>query len=35
MDMVRRTHPDYELAVGHVTEYYDMTLGTFGVDYRR
>ena len=32
IDMVRRTHPEYELAVGHVTEYYDMTLGTFGVD---
>ena len=32
IDMVCCTHPEYELAVGHVTEYYDMTLGTFGVD---
>ena len=30
--MVHRTHPEYELAVGHVTEYYDMTLGTFGIN---
>ena len=32
IDMVHRTHPEYELAVGHITEYYDMTLGTFGMD---
>ena len=32
IDMVHCTHPEYELAVGHVTEYYDMKLGTFGVD---
>ena len=32
IDMVHRTHPEYELALGHVTEYYDMKLGTFGVD---
>ena len=25
------THPKYELAVGHISEYYDMKLGTFGV----
>ena len=31
IDMVRHTHPKYELAVGHVSEYYDMKLGTFGV----
>ena len=32
IDMVCRTHPEYELAVGHITEYYDMTLGTFGIN---
>ena len=32
IDMVHHTHPKYELAVGHVTEYYDMTLGTFGIN---
>ena len=32
IDMVYHTHPEYELAVGHVTEYYDMKLGTFGMD---
>ena len=32
IDMVHCTHPKYELAVGHITEYYDMTLGTFGID---
>ena len=32
IDMVHHTHPEYELAVGHVTEYYDMTLGTFGIN---
>ena len=32
IDMVHHTHPEYELAVGHITEYYDMTLGTFGMD---
>ena len=31
IDMVRRTHPEYELAVGHVSEYYDMKLCTFGI----
>ena len=31
IDMVHRTHPDYELAVGHVSEYYDMKLCTFGI----
>ena len=31
IDMVCHTHPKYELAVGHITEYYDMTLGTFGI----
>ena len=35
IDMVRRTHPEYELAVGHVTEYYDMTLGHLWRGYRR
>ena len=29
--MVRHTHPEYELAVGHISEYYDMKLGTFGI----
>ena len=31
IDMVRHTHPKYELAVGHVSEYYDMKLCTFGI----
>ena len=31
IDMVHRTHPEYELAVGHISEYYDMKLGTFGI----
>ena len=31
IDMVCHTHPEYELAVGHVTEYYDMKLCTFGI----
>ena len=31
IDMVCRTHPKYELAVGHVSEYYDMKLCTFGI----
>ena len=31
IDMVCHTHPEYELAVGHVSEYYDMTLCTFGI----
>ena len=29
--MVHHTHPEYELAVGHVSEYYDMKLCTFGI----
>ena len=35
IDMVHCTHPEYELAVGHVSEYYDMKLCTFGIQYRR
>ena len=31
IDMVRCTHPEYELAVGHISEYYDMKLCTFGI----
>ena len=31
IDMVCHTHPKYELAVGHISEYYDMKLCTFGV----
>ena len=31
IDMVCCTHPEYELAVGHVSEYYDMKLCTFGI----
>ena len=31
IDMVHHTHPEYELAVGHVSEYYDMKLCTFGI----
>ena len=26
------THPDYALAIRHITEYYDMKLATFGLD---
>ena len=32
IEMVRKTHPDYALAIGHITEYYDMKLATFGLD---
>ena len=32
IDMVRRSHPDYILAIDHITEYYDMKLATFSVD---
>ena len=31
IDMVCCTHPEYELAVGHISEYYDMKLCTFGI----
>ena len=31
IDMVCHTYPNYELAVGHISEYYDMKLCTFGV----
>ena len=31
IDMVHHTHPKYELAVGHISEYYDMKLCTFGI----
>ena len=27
-----KSHPDYVLAIDHITEYYDMKLATFGVD---
>ena len=30
--MVHKTHPDYALAIGHITEYYDMKLAMFGLD---
>ena len=30
--MVRDRHPDYDLAINHITEYYDMNLATFGID---
>ena len=30
--MVKKTHPNFELAIKHLTEYYDMKLATFGVD---
>ena len=30
--MVHRSHPDYVLAIDHITEYYDIELATFGVD---
>ena len=33
--MVRRTHPEYVLAIDHITEYYDMKLATFGIDSER
>ena len=31
IDMVHHTHPEYELAVGYISEYYDMKLCTFGI----
>ena len=30
--LVHKSHPDYVLAIDHLTEYYDMKLATFGVD---
>ena len=30
--MVRKTHPDYVLAINKITHYYDMKLVTFAVD---
>ena len=30
--LVHKLHPDYVLAIDHVTAYYDMKLATFGVD---
>ena len=30
--MVRKSHPNFVLAIKHLTEYYDMKLATFGVD---
>ena len=30
--MVKKTHPNFVLAIKHLTEYYDMKLATFGVD---
>ena len=32
INLVGKSHPDYVLAIDHVTEYYDMKLATFGVD---
>ena len=32
IEMVRKMHPDYALAIEHITEYYDMKLATFGLD---
>ena len=32
IEMVYKTHPDYALAIRHITEYYDMKLATFGLD---
>ena len=32
IEMVCKTHPDYTLAIRHITEYYDMKLATFGLD---
>jgi hypothetical protein len=29
---VQKTHPHYELAIPHLSYYYDMKLSTFGVD---
>ena len=30
--LVHKSHPDYVLAIDHITKYYDMTLATFSVD---
>ena len=30
--MVKKSHPNFVLAIKHLTEYYDMKLATFGVD---
>ena len=32
IDLVCKSHPDYVLAIDHITEYYDMKLATFSVD---
>ena len=32
IEMVHKTHPDYDLAIENLTEYYDMKLATFGLD---
>ena len=32
VNMIKQTHPDYVLALTHVTDYYDMPLVTFGRD---
>ena len=32
IQLVHRSHPDYVLAIKHITEYYDMKLATFGID---
>ena len=32
ISLVQKSHPDYVLAIDHITEYYDMKLANFGVD---
>ena len=32
IEMVCKTHPDYALAIRHITEYYDMKMAMFGLD---
>ena len=32
IEMVCKTHPDYALAIRHITEYYDMKLAMLGLD---
>ena len=32
IEMVCKSHPDYDLAIEHITEYYDMKLATFDLD---
>ena len=32
LQMVCKTHPDYALAIRHITEYYGMKLAMFGLD---